>query len=371
MSALPEQKFNDDILWTERDRDLAAKRFPALLHVLDFPELREIFLKYDIPATNAKKHRRNAGFTAIAFGVVALLGAAATALPQVESAMWVRLFEGICAFVGVLSVLVGAFGTLSGQAKQRWLRNRLMSERLRQFHFQSFICRLPEILASMGDEATRKIFLDERRSWLAGFQMEYEGHLPAQLIAALEDDVDKDFLLHHDLKRWKPPAGADANLELVFSAYRVLRFEHQIQYADYKLRKDESIFSSSSLRQLGVLRDVAIAFISIVFLAHLAIAVSVAGWGGFAKPKNQYIHFGIICVVIGILAVRTLEEGLQPAREVERYSRYHSSLTSLLDRFDNAADPEEKLRIMLEVERASYQEMRGFLETNYEARYVL
>ena len=75
-------------------------------------------------------------------------------------------------------------------------------------------------------------------------------------------------------------------------------------------------------------------------------------------------------MVIGILAVRTLEEGLQPAREVERYTRYRSSLMSLLGRFDRATSPKDKLRIMHEVERTSYQEMRQFLKTNYEARYV-
>jgi hypothetical protein len=89
-------------------------------------------------------------------------------------------------------------------------------------------------------------------------------------------------------------------------------------------------------------------------------------WQGFLV-----LHVAIILAVIGILALHTLAEGLQPGREVERFLRYRSTMQSLLQQFDATEQPQEKLRLMQEAERASYQEMRGFLRTNNDARYVL
>jgi hypothetical protein len=56
---------------------------------------------------------------------------------------------------------------------------------------------------------------------------------------------------------------------------------------------------------------------------------------------------------------------------VERYTRYRSSMVALLRRFDAATDAREKVEIMREAERAAYQEMRTFLRTHNDARYVL
>lgn len=370
MNVLPVQKFNDDLLLTESDRDLALRSFPELFHILDFPELRDVFRKYDVPANRAKRNRRSAGVVAILLGVLALLGASAAPVYEGYQSPWPKVFGGISALLGVCSILLGTIGTLSGKSKYKWLCNRLMTERLRQFHFQLIGCRMPEILTSIGSDPAREQFLSNRRSWFAAYQMAYADHLPARLKIVLDDDAEDDFLLHHDPERWQPPETSDANLDRIFSAYRLLRFEHQIQYTNYKLGKDGGPFFSSPVRQLALLRNLSFMFMIVVFLAHLGIAFSfVPGWDW--PTTSVYVHLGIIWVVIGILAVRIFEEGLQSAREVERYTRYRSSLMSLLNRFDNATIAKDKIRIMREVERASYEEMRGFLKINYEAGYVL
>jgi cobalamin biosynthesis protein CobD/CbiB len=370
MTLPPIQKFNDDLLTTDDDRKLAVERFPDLNHVLDFGELRDLFLAYDQPANQAKKRRRRVGFVAILLGVLALLGASAAPLYEPINYWWPRVLGGVSALLGVLSLLMGTIGSLSGEAKHRWLCNRLMTERLRQFHFQALSYRMGDVLKSMVNHDGQEGFRVDRHSWFAGFRLAYENHLPARLSVVLDDDAEEDFSLHQDLTGWEPPKASDANLDRIFSAYRLLRIEHQLQYANYKLAKDGSSFPSSPVRQHETLGGLSLIFILIVFVAHLAIALSLApGWNWPAT--SIYVHLGIIWVVIGILAIRTLEEGLQPAREVERYTRYRSSLMSLLGRFDRATSPKDKLRIMHEVERTSYQEMRQFLKTHYEARYVL
>jgi hypothetical protein len=186
------------------------------------------------------------------------------------------------------------------------------------------------------------------------------------LRAVLEDESETDFRLH-PCAAHGPLPGGNGTLAEIFAAYRLLRFEHQRQYADYKLRTDDSIISSSAPRQMQLLRDTGLILILFVFAAHFAVAVSVmTHWQGFLV-----LHVAIILAVIGILALHTLAEGLQPGREVERFLRYRSTMQSLLQQFDATEQPQEKLRLMQEAERASYQEMRGFLRTNNDARYVL
>lgn len=377
----PPQKFNDDLLVTPRDRELAADTFRDILHVLDFPELRDLFSTYDVPAKRAKRRRRVMGSVAIILGVGALLGAS---LALVNDEDPPRYVAGASAIMGVFSLMLGSVGALAGPSKRRWLCSRLMTERLRQFHFQTMVCRLPEILASMRDSVTRGKFLDDRRAWFAEYRLAYEGHLPAQLRTVLDDDAEENFWLHPDTSRDSRPAASDAPLATVFAAYRLLRFEHQVQYANYRLGTDEGLFSSSATRQLELLRNVALVFILIIFVSNLALA-ALLGFGALfgSDPAaasagaesgiltTTHMHVAIIWLFIGIVAMRTLEEGLQPAREVERYTRYRSSMVALLRRFDAATDPREKVEVMREAERASYQEMRTFLRTHNDARYVL
>lgn len=361
------QKFNDDLLLTEADRRLACDLFPELAHVLDFPDLRELFVQYEGLANSAKTSRQRAGFAAILLALLALLGAS-VALSETLCAPWSEWVGGISAVLGVFGMAIGFKGALTGEPKQQWLGNRLMTERLRQFQFQVLVCRIPEVLASTVGSRARERFVGDRKSWFTEFRLTHEGHLAAKLRAALDDDAEDNFLVHHNFESRHPFAATERDLLQLFSAYRLLRLEHQLQYADYKLRADERILSDSSVRQLAILRDVSLLLIVIVFVAHLILALSFPVLSAFV---TKLVHFLIICLAVGVLAVRTIEEGLQPGREVERYAAYRSSMSSLLTRFDNAANPEERIRIMLETERAVYQEMRGFLRTNNDARYVL
>ena len=42
-----DHKFNDDLLLTAKDRQFAALKYPTIFHVLDHPELRQLFSHYD------------------------------------------------------------------------------------------------------------------------------------------------------------------------------------------------------------------------------------------------------------------------------------------------------------------------------------
>jgi hypothetical protein len=229
MDTIAEQKFNDDLLLTDHDRKLANKSFPELAHVLDFPEVRELFLRYEVPSNLAKRRRRRAGMTAVVLGVLALLGASAEPLYRGIPAPMLPILGGISATLGILSVLIGAFGVLGTKSKQQWLCGRLMTEKVRQFQFQMLVSHAPTILASINDPAATDQFLELRRKRLFAFELDHEGHLAGKLNDVLADNAEEEFWLHESENT--PEAGTIGLLEL-FSAYRLLRFQHQIQYAN-------------------------------------------------------------------------------------------------------------------------------------------
>lgn len=119
-----------------------------------------------------------------------------------------------------------------------------------------------------------------------------------------------------------------------------------------------------------------------IFVIHLWIAFSIlldARVPGLEALIFNYesaavgidVHVGVIWVAIAALAVRALQEGLQPEREIERYRHYRASIRAIRDRFDQASSPAEKLEVMQELERLSFDEFVNFLRSNDEARFVI
>jgi hypothetical protein len=269
--------------------------------------------------------------------------------------------------LGIFGAVIGWFGIWNKTHKQRWLCYRLMSERLRQLHFQILISQIPAILAAMRDPAERNRFVGLRRRLLATFCLHYENHLQAHLKTVLDDIVEENYWLL-DGKPEPLCDRSDPKLNDFSAAYRLLRIQHQLQYASYKLYSDEKLLPRSATRQRDILRAVNLLAIFVVFVAHMTIAALLPSHG----PETlKYLEGGIVAVVIAALIARAFEEGLQPAAEVERYTRYRAELTRLLRHYDETSEPEEKMGIMLETECASYREMRDFLKTNYEARFAL
>jgi hypothetical protein len=185
-ASFDERKFNDDLLMQEADRELAAKKYPSIFHVLDHPELRELFVQFDRPATHAKRTGLKAGLSAIGFGFCALAAAALELLithsahdtPAAHAEEWTGIvLAAISGLFGLLSFAIGTMGVLSAGRKRRWLHYRLMTERLRQFHFQTLVLRLPQILASLKDDAAKAKFLSERALWFESFKGRFAGKL--------------------------------------------------------------------------------------------------------------------------------------------------------------------------------------------------
>jgi len=293
--AISDHEFNDDLLLAEPDRKLAARLYPTILHVLDHPELRQLFSEYDEPANRSKRKGRTAGFWVIAFGFSALAIAAleypfthATGDHFSDSTIAiVRLTLGaLSAVCGIASVLIGSVGVLYARRKRDWLHLRLVGESIRQFHFQTLVFRLPEILASLKDDNAKSAFVLDRKLWFETFKSRFEGKLDAVFGAITNEENGIDPWLHEGLM--KPPKLRETrDLAPLFDAYRKLRILHQLGYADYKLQPDHRIFSPVPRRQAEV-----ISHISSVYHPPLCHQCGFAAGGHFSNFSLGSIRFG-------------------------------------------------------------------------------
>jgi hypothetical protein len=393
------QTFNDDLLANADDVRRAGEVYPLIAHVLDHPELRAIFERYDEIAKAAKRRMYRGGLATVAcgtlsLGLVAVLVVFGAALHQV----WPP-FEPILAFLaaafGIASAVLAA-GILRSPDKETWLSARFMTERLRQFHFQSMVCRLAEIAASQQDDPARQRFRDQRATWLARFCDLYEDKQTAELGNILVGDEETDFWLHPRPTSSVP--GADAALAPVFDAYRSLRILHQLQYASYKLGESHTLLPSLPRSQAALASKLSFLFIALLLGIDLLVAALVgfgsvslaeifgpvvakttqggtpdiaAGRTGWIHEMLTWLHLAALILGIFVLAIRALEEGLKPDREVERYVKYRSAIRAVRDRFDEAETAAEKLDAMKQMERLSFDEMCDFLRTHSHARFVM
>jgi hypothetical protein len=363
----PAQGFNDDLLLT----DEASSSFPNMFPVLDFPELTALFSRYNASANGSKHRLRQAALAAILLGVFALLGASTQPLlevgPEGHFAIIPTIVIVLSATAGLLSILISAFGVFNSKYKRIWLESRLMTERLRQFQFQMLALHSTSILETLAGRQSIDQFYKLRRQWLSKFRLDYENHLSGKLTEILDDEVDEQFLLHESeapgSKRYD-----DSALEELFEAYRILRIKHQLQFANYKLSPERLDLPRHQVLLLG---GITLTCIVIVFFVHFAISISFINPVLEALARNHAVHVLVVWTAIIALAARTFEEGLQPTRELERYTAYKARLGRLLAYFDEVSTLRQKVRIMTEVELAIYQEMRGFLKTNHEARFTI
>jgi hypothetical protein len=90
-----------------------------------------------------------------------------------------------------------------------------------------------------------------------------------------------------------------------------------------------------------------------------------------AFAHDPRVHVVAIWCAIFALAIRAVEEGFGVRDETERYRDYQSSVEAIRERFDQATEPVEKLRIMVDMERLSYEEMCSFLRNAHDTRFVM
>ncbi len=365
--------FNTDVPVDETAQKVGKAAFAPLRRVLEFPEFNAYFAEHEDPANIAKARSRRAGYITIALGTFALLASAlAPVLGTGEGVFGVdrqTLVGMAAALSGVLSVVVGG-RILHGEAKLRWLCDRMMTERLRSFYFQMFPLRFASILGVVEDREDEKTFEQDRAQWLAAFQARFQGQEQAELIEAVGDDSHDDGFTHP--RRGEPVEGPiTESMRVIFDYYRQYRIQHQIQYVNIKLSRDAGGVSETD--KMRLFSNFSIVAIALIFGMHaLWLTLSAFVFPNESEAAAQFSAFShavTLILAVLVLGARALEEGLQPAREVERFIHYRTAMRTACTQFDKAETIEDKLSAMESVERLAFDEMNVFLRTHYEARF--
>lgn len=371
---LLEHRFNDDLLISEHDQNLAKSEYPEIYHVLDHPELREQFLLYDGVANKAKLWVHRIGLLAVGLAVFALLGSAITPLLHQLHGVpkWVSTALFWAEVGGIVGVVIAGGGMLMAGQKKTWLEARMMAEVLRLWHFQSFICRGKEIESSCdkGNPAEPAAYRAARARQFQVFMREWGGTVDSHLTELIENPEAGYQLLHDEPTKYAPESPM---LEKIFGAYKSIRFRHQSNYASHKLQKQTNKPFGILKWPAAMLQERMQNWAAFCLLGSLVCSLLVVV-GHVAKLEFLH-HIGLPVAIIGFLvltvAARAVQDGLAAPEELQRYNDYAGKIRYLLGRFDGTRDPAERLELMAEMERAALEELKGFLRAHTEARFVL
>jgi hypothetical protein len=357
--------YNDELLLDEADRLSAQRLYPSIHPALDFPELRTQFLAIDPETTRSKRRSRAWGFVAVALVAASLLAASGERLYEASPAR--PAVALLAAAAGVGGVVLGLFGVLFAGSKDRWLRGRLVTERLRQLHFQILVAMAGDLIRAARTGAWDD-YRGKREAVLEAFNVDVPPRARSILDRIAEEDGSGQ-------GAWLVDAGAPPNLasephaDEFFKAYRRLRLQRQIDFCDLKLRTDSRLLTDAPREQARRLANA-----TLVCIVGLLVLDAVLIVGLITRPADAsggVLHIVVVWLAIAVLALRTLTEGLQPEREVERYRQYRSALRAIAARFDRAPDAAERLSAMMALEELSFDEMVNFLKCHHEAKFVM
>jgi hypothetical protein len=378
-------QYNDEMLLTEADRASAEHSFPNVFFALDHPALRSEFSKFDALANRAKARSQSWGVTSVVLATSALILAAFEGVIHSSTphdAAWQTVPTAVAvaaALLGVVAALIASFGLMYRQSKIDWLHNRLITERLRQWHAQSFVGRFSAIVAAARSPQARKTFLATRDAEFKEFQRLFIAKVSAEFpryIGARGTDHGAGAIQSPWIRReWtdRPlvdslPAD-DPLVREALAAYEMTRMTSQVQYTSFKLLEDAVPFWTHAPVQARVLKRLGWTCVAALMLLHLVIVLGVIA--NVPSMNSSAVHASAVSMAILALAGRTLEEGLQPHREIERLEAYLLRLTAAEHTFKTTDQVAQQLGAMREIERAAVAEMVGFLSARHESTFVM
>jgi hypothetical protein len=235
---------------------------------------------------------------------------------------------------------------------------------MRQFHFQMIITSVPEIVRA-AETGEWSHYFEYRSAELEKLKRDIFSRANSIFQDVITAAEPKPWLFPNEIRE-VPDTAATREL---FEAYDRLRVAGQIRFCGYKLSLDSRFLSSLPVMQAN--RLTAGAFFCVAGILGLHVAIGMNLITNLDEAWLPPLHLGAICLAIVALALRTLEEGLQPHREVERYRAYRFGLENIERRIGKASDGRDRLVAMVELEELSFGEMVTFLKSNFEARYVM
>jgi len=366
---------NDDILFTQVGRDYVERNSPELFRVLDWPELREEFEKHDIPALQSKSANVKTGSLALIFSFLGLgISVLSTVNLKVETEV-----RSIAELFLLIGIFFGLWHLWRSRHKKVWLGHRFWTERLRQFYFQFIINNFDLALEATTDNNSKERYLSLRQTDLE--ELLINKPRTALLLEETISDVAETSPWIN--KKWDKSKSISSKHKNVAPLLEVLGRQRIGIQKEYTTRKIQSGFKSPTKRATIFNQVINFSTIGMIVLSAIAgilmfTTVEIPWLSGFYKPEKPwkisaapirgfFIGAGLLGVIIAM--IKSVDEALTISVSAERYKWYLASVNDLDNRFTLTESPNEKIRILRELERLSYQEMRRFLDVNMNAKF--
>lgn len=181
--------------------------------------------------------------------------------------------------------------------------------------------------------------------------------------------MEKFAWLHEHVTSFSPNSRAFSDIS---DAYEILRFDKQYGYALAKLKTTTSEPFWRFLKWPLLLQRALISGASSACFAAALVcsAILIVGYEtGLDETWEIRVRTLAISVTVIGVALRAVFDGLGLDSEIDRYREYRSKTALLWDRFRRSLDPDERLRLMMEFEYTSVEEMRDFLRTQLKAKF--
>ena len=358
---------NDDLVFKDDTKEHLNALFPKIAPIFIADDLHDFFNNHDWPSITAKKKARKWGKVAILLGlggiIVAALMPVLLMIFPVVSGPLTKVLSVIVGGLSVSGLAVGYWMALNGKTKRDWMKNRLGTERIRQFHFQSIINNLPIVLEAINTQDFTK-WDQVRAKSLARFKNFTNKDTYENLVAVLEDEA-QDAVWLEDAWHTSDLLDDDALSAEFMDVWREQRLGVQLRYTRLVLGA-----TGSGMRQRATLIDGLITGLTLgAMIVSLLVAV-------FYVTDQSDLVLAISQAILAILgggsiAARAFEEGMNFTAEKDRMEWYLASLQGIEGRLRNAQTSREYIQLMREIERLSYQEMHRFLKTMHEAKFVM
>lgn len=349
---------NDDVLQTKAARAALRARHPATLRVLDWPELRVLFAKYDPPATRHGERDRRFGL--LSLGLAALGLVLALLSPLAIGAE--RVVEMAAAVLVVAGLTIMGIHKVGAGSKTRSLSQRFGAERVRALYFQAAANNLDLASRAISDDAALGQWRLARAQMLS--HLPDPEDLPGQIpkLAEPVDDDAETWIAPEWSQAPKPPEPS-ADLDLLLSLLRGQRLDGQIDYVERKL--------SDSLGAPGQ-RAAVVRWLSRMLLVAAVVTGLIAGtlivMGRAPGDTDLKLALEVTAgALVAFMALGVINDDRMLAGDAKRYAAYFAALSKARARFDRGG-PADKLAALREVEVICYRDLREFVGSHWRSR---
>lgn len=354
---------NDDLLLSAASRTRVAELAPDLAGALDWPELRDLFVRHDALANAARRANLRTGGVALAISAFGLLVGAA--MPVVAPPGAGRAFQLVSLAALTLGFALGLWHLFGAREKSRWLVNRFWTERLRQLYFQFAVNHVDLAAQSAHDPSAAEALRAARAAALDAFTGERMRDVSYSIdqLAADEAEVSPWINPH-----WERPAVTGTDQARIVDLLARQRIRVQLEYTRKKLRPG---FYSPATRSAWIS---ALADAATFAIVVLNIVLGVRVWHyEIALDGAEFIWWTAANALLGvtIAILKKVDSACQFTVEAERFGWYLASVEEIDRRFAVADSLTEKIAALRDLERLSYQELRRFIVTHRAARFLL